>query len=98
MRAVLCKKLGSPDDLVVEELPDPTPGADEVLLGVRACGVNFPDLLLVRGKYQAQPALPFSPGGEFAGIVEAVGAAVVGFNPGDRICGNSGTGAFREKL
>jgi NADPH2:quinone reductase len=98
MRAVLCKKLGSPDDLVVEELPDPTPAADEVVVGVRACGVNFPDLLVVRGTYQVRPALPFSPGGEFAGVVEAVGAAVAGFRPGDRVCGHSGMGAYREKL
>ncbi|HEY2403148.1 MAG TPA: NADPH:quinone oxidoreductase family protein [Steroidobacteraceae bacterium] len=98
MRAVLCKTLGSPDDLVIEELADPVPAPDEVVVGVRACGINFPDLLMVAGKYQAKPPLPFSPGGEFSGVVETVGTAVVGVVVGDRVCGNSGSGAFREKL
>ena len=98
MRAVLCKALGSPAGLVVEDLPDPTPGAGEVVVAIHACGVNFPDLLLVQGKYQVQPSLPFSPGGEFAGEVEAVGAGVTGLSRGTRVCGSVGTGAFREKL
>lgn len=74
------------------------PADGEVVVAVRACGVNFPDLLVVQGKYQAQPPLPFSPGGDFCGVVETTGAQVVGFSPGDRVCGNVGTGAFREKI
>jgi NADPH2:quinone reductase len=98
MRAILCRKLGSPADLSVEHLPDPTPADDEVVVAVNTCGVNFPDLLVVQGKYQGKPPLPFSPGGEFAGLIEKVGSHVTGFSPGDRVCGNVGTGAFREKL
>jgi NADPH2:quinone reductase len=98
MRAVLCRKLGDPADLSVEDLPDPVPVAGEVIVGIHTCGVNFPDLLVVQGKYQAKPSLPFSPGGEFAGVVQQVGTDVVGISPGDRVCGNVGTGAFREKL
>ena len=98
MRAVICKKLGSPADLSVEELPDPMPAAGEVVVGIHSCGVNFPDLLVIQGKYQAKPPLPFSPGGEFAGVVQQVGPGVAGISPGDRVCGNVSTGAFREKL
>jgi len=98
VRAVLCTKLGSPQDLTIEEIAAPVPGADEVVVAVRACGVNFPDLLVVQGKYQAQPPLPFSPGGDFSGVVERTGARAADFSPGDRVCGNVGTGAFREKI
>lgn len=98
MRAVLCRKLGSPADLTVEELPDPIPAAGDVVVDIHVCGVNFPDLLVVQGKYQVKPPLPFSPGGEFAGVVQQVGTEVAAFSPGDRVCGNVGTGAFREKL
>jgi NADPH2:quinone reductase len=98
MHAVLCRKLGSPQDLTFEEIAAPVPLDDEVLVAVRACGVNFPDLLLVQGKYQAQPPLPFSPGGDFSAVVEKTGNGVVGFSPGDRVCANIGTGAFREKI
>jgi NADPH2:quinone reductase len=98
MRAVLCRKPGSPADLSVEDLPDPVPSAGEVVIDIHTCGVNFPDLLVVQGKYQAKPLLPFSPGGEFAGVVQQVGNDVIGISPGDRVCGNVSTGAFREKL
>jgi NADPH2:quinone reductase len=98
MRAVLCRKPGSPADLTVEDLPDPLPAADEVVVGIHSCGVNFPDLLVVQGKYQAKPPLPFSPGGEFSGVVQQVGTNVIGISPGDRVCGNVSFGAFREKL
>ena len=98
MRAVLCRKPGSPTDLTVEDLPDPMPAGDEVIVGIHTCGVNFPDLLTVQGKYQVKPALPFSPGGEFAGVVQTVGSHVTGITPGDNVCGNVGVGAFREKL
>jgi NADPH2:quinone reductase len=98
MRAVLCKKPGSPADLSIEELPDPIPAVGEVVVGIHSCGVNFPDLLVIQGKYQAKPPLPFSPGGEFAGVVQQVGPGVTGISPGDPVCGNVSTGAFREKL
>ena len=86
------------DSLVVDELPDPTPAAGQVVVGVRACGVNFPDLLVVQGKYQFKPPPPFSPGGEVAGVVESVGAGVEGLHPGDRVLAMSIWGGMAEKL
>ncbi|GIT47604.1 MAG: hypothetical protein Ct9H300mP13_4000 [Gammaproteobacteria bacterium] len=69
MKALLCKTIGGPDDLVVEEVSAPSLGPDEVRIEVHACGVNFPDVLMVQGKYQVKPELPFSPGLGVAGIL-----------------------------
>ena len=85
MRAVLCKAFGPPDALVVEDVPSPTPGPGQVVIGVAAAGVNFPDVLIIENKYQFKPPLPFSPGGEVAGIVRAVGPEVAAVRPGDRV-------------
>ena len=71
MKAVLCKAWGPPDSLVLETLPDLVPGAGEVVIDVKAAGVNFPDVLIIQNKYQAKPQLPFSPGSELAGVVNA---------------------------
>ena len=68
MKAVLCKELGLPDQLVVEEVASPSAGNGQVVVSVKACGVNFPDTLIIQGKYQFKPELPFSPGGEVAGV------------------------------
>ena len=76
MKAVLCKQFGPPESLVVEDLPSPVPGAGEVVVSMRAASLNFPDVLIIQNKYQAKPALPFSPGAEFSGVVSAVGAGV----------------------
>ena len=76
MKAVLCKQHGLPETLVVEEVPTPVPGAGQVLISVKACGVNFPDTLIIQNLYQFKPPLPFSPGGELSGIVKAVGEGV----------------------
>ena len=97
MKAVLCKTLGPPEALVVEEVPSPRPGPRQVLVSVRAAGVNFPDTLVIQGKYQLKPELPFSPGSEFAGLVKAVGAEVAGVRPGDRILAFAGWGGFAEE-
>ena len=70
MKAVLCKEFGPPEKLVLEEMPTPQPKPGEVLLEVHACGVNFPDVLMIQDKYQFKPPLPFSPGGEVSGVVE----------------------------
>jgi NADPH2:quinone reductase len=86
------------DSLVVEELPDPKPAAGQVLVGVRACGINFPDLLVVQGKYQFKPTPPFSPGGEVSGVVEAVGPGVEGLQPGTRVVAFGPYGGMAEKL
>jgi NADPH2:quinone reductase len=98
MKAVLCKAYGPPDSLVVEELPSPAPGRGEVLLAVRACGVNFPDVLIIQNKYQFKPPLPFSPGGEVAGIVKGLGEGVTGLAVGDRVIGSTGWGGFAEEV
>ncbi len=97
MKALLCRELGDPGQLVVEEVPDPKPGPGKVLIDVKAAGVNFPDLLLIQGKYQANPELPFTPGGECAGVVSAVGEGVTHLGEGDRVCGSMLLGGFAEK-
>lgn len=98
MKAIRCTAWGPPDDLVVEDLPEPVPGPGEVVVDVRAAGVNFPDLLTVQGKYQMRPALPFTPGNEFAGVVSVVGPGVERFAPGDAVIGFTRTGAFAERV
>ncbi len=98
MRAVLCKELGLPEKLVVEEVPSPTAGKGQVVLSVKACGVNFPDTLIIQGKYQFKPELPFSPGGEVAGVVKEVGEGVTSVKPGDRVIASGTWGGFAEEL
>ena len=98
MKALLCKTIGGPDDLVVEEVSAPSLGPDEVRIEVHACGVNFPDVLMVQGKYQVKPELPFSPGLEVAGDIAEIGSAVEGFNVGDRVIAMTGFGGMREEI
>jgi NADPH:quinone reductase len=98
MKAVLCKAFGPADTLAVEDVSDAAPGAGEVVLSVKAAGVNFPDVLMIENKYQVKPPLPFSPGGEAAGVVSQVGAGVVGVKTGDRVMAITGHGAFAEKV
>jgi NADPH2:quinone reductase len=98
MKAALCKSLDGPQGLVIEELAAPLPGPGEALIAVKAAALNFFDTLITRGKYQAKPALPFSPSAEVAGVVEAVGAGVSGVKPGDRVMAYLGWGGAREKI
>src|SRR5262245_13412040 len=98
MKALLCKSYGPPESLDVDDVPDPVPGAGEVVLAVKAAGVNFPDVLMIENKYQIKPPLPFSPGGEAAGIVSRVGSGVDGVKAGDRVMAITGHGAFAEKV
>jgi NADPH2:quinone reductase len=98
MKALLCTRIGTPDDLVLADLPDPVPGPGEVCVRVRAAALNFFDTLIIAGKYQTKPAFPFSPAAEFAGEVESVGAGVTAVRPGDRVVANIGFGAAREKV
>ncbi|WP_145190988.1 NADPH:quinone oxidoreductase family protein [Pseudomonas sp. URMO17WK12:I11] len=98
MKAVLCKTLGPAGNLVLEEVASPVPKHNEVLIDVQAAGVNFPDTLIIEGKYQFQPPLPFSPGGEAAGIVGAVGERAGRFKVGDRVMALTGWGAFAEQV
>ena len=97
MRAVLCEDWGEPETLKLGEAPSPVAGPGEVTLRVRAAGVNFADIVLVRGQYQEKPSLPFSPGLEGAGDVISVGEGVVGIAPGDRVMAVTGVGAFAEE-
>ncbi len=92
MKAVLCKALGMPESLVLEEVDDFKPGPGQVVIDVHACGVNFPDYLIIQGKYQSRPKLPFSPGGEVAGTINSVGEGVKGLAKGDRVLSFIGTG------
>ncbi|HSN99395.1 MAG TPA: NADPH:quinone oxidoreductase family protein [Candidatus Nanopelagicales bacterium] len=98
MKAVLCKELGPPERLVVEELPGLSAGKDQVVIEVHAASVNFPDLLIIEGKYQFKPPLPFSPGSEVAGVVKEVGAGVTGLRPGDRVIGSAIWGGYAEEV
>jgi len=98
MKAVLCKTLGPARDLVLEDVASPQPRKNEILLDVQAAGVNFPDTLIIEGKYQFQPPLPFSPGGEAAGVVAAVGEKADALKVGDRVMALTGWGAFAEQV
>ncbi|TXH50425.1 MAG: NADPH:quinone oxidoreductase family protein [Burkholderiaceae bacterium] len=98
MKALLCKTHGLPDTLVYEDAPDPTPGPGEVVIDMKAAGVNFPDVLIIQNKYQFKPELPFAPGAELAGVVSAVGEGVTNTRVGDRVIASTGWGAFAEKV
>ena len=98
MKAMLSRQVGGPETLTLEDLPDPRPDSGEVLLAVKACGVNYPDLLIIEDRYQFKPPRPFAPGGEVAGVIEAVGPGVEQFRPGDRVIGSSIAGGMAEKL
>jgi NADPH:quinone reductase len=96
MRAVVCRELGAGVTLI--DLPDPSPGPGEVVLRVTAAALNFFDTLIIEGRYQTRPELPFSPSGECAGVVEALGAGVEGFVVGERVVAYLGYGAARERV
>lgn len=96
MKALLCKAYGPPEALVLENVPAPKPGAGEVLIAVKAAGVNFPDVLIIENKYQFKPPLPFSPGAEVAGVVESVGEGVKDLKPGMRVLASVGWGGYAE--
>jgi len=96
MKAVLCRAFGPPSGLVLEDVPAPQPGPGEVLIRVAACAVNFADTLMIQGRYQTCPDLPFSPGGEVAGIVAALGSGVAGPPPGSGVLAMTSQGGFAE--
>jgi len=98
MKAVLCKEWGMPGTLVVEDVPSPKPGSGQVVVSVKACGVNFPDTLIIQGKYQFKPEMPFSPGGEVAGVIKEVGEGVTRVRPGDRVIAFNTWGGFAEEM
>jgi NADPH2:quinone reductase len=99
MKAVTCKEHGLPDHLeLVSDWAEPEVGEQDVLIDVQAAGLNFPDVLMIQGKYQYQPEMPFIPGGECAGVVTAVGAKVTRYKVGDKVLSAGGSGAFCEKI
>lgn len=98
MKAVLCKANGPAEDLVIEDVPAPELSGGEVIVDIRAAALNFPDVLMVQGKYQSQPDLPFSPGGEFAGCISAVADDVDDWQVGDEVFGGTGHGCFSQQI
>ncbi|HEX3596100.1 MAG TPA: NADPH:quinone oxidoreductase family protein [Polyangiaceae bacterium] len=98
MKAVLCKEYGPPSKLVLEDIPSEPTAGGQVKIRVRAAGVNFPDVLIIKGEYQFKPTPPFSPGAEVAGDVLEVGPGVTAFKPGDRVIGMCGWNGFREEV
>ena len=98
MKALLSREPGGPETLRLEDVPEPKPGAGELLVRVCACAINFPDVLIIEDKYQLKPARPFAPGGEIAGEVIAAGEAVSGWSPGDRLIAALGFGGLAEQV
>ena len=98
MRALLSKETGGPDTLTIGDLPDPVAGRGQVVIAVRACAVNYPDVLIIEDKYQFRPERPFAPGGEVAGVIDSIGDGVTGWAVGDRVVAVTGHGGMVEKL
>lgn len=98
MKALLSRAVGGPETLEIGELETPVPGKGELLVAVKACAINYPDVLIIEDRYQFKPQRPFAPGGEIAGVVEAVGEGVTSHRPGDRVIAMTGHGGLVEKL
>ena len=98
MKAVLSKVVGGPETLVVEDVPSPVAGPGQVVLSIKACGVNYPDVLIIQDMYQFKPARPFSPGGEVSGVIKDVGEGVTAVKPGDRVLASTGNGGMAEEI
>jgi NADPH2:quinone reductase len=98
MKAMIATRWGEPSELEYADVPDPEPGPGRVLVETRAVGCNFPDILMVQGKYQVKPPLPFSPGHEIAGVVRAVGVGVTRVRPGERVIANLEWGGYAERV
>ena len=98
MKALRSHAVGGPEALVLEDLPDPVPGRGQVVVAVRACSINFPDVLMIRDMYQFKPPRPFAPGGEIAGEICAIGEGVEGWAVGDRVVGTIGNGGLASRV
>jgi NADPH2:quinone reductase len=98
MKAVLSKVVGGPETLVVEDVPSPVAGPGQVVLSIKACGVNYPDVLIIQDMYQFKPARPFSPGGEVSGVIKAIGEGVTAVEVGDRVLASTGNGGMAEEI
>ncbi len=97
MKALLSRQPGGPETLVLEDIPEPVPGPGQVRVAVRACGVNFPDFLIIQDLYQFKPPRPFSPGSELAGVIDALGEGVAHLRAGDRVLMSPARGGMAEK-
>jgi NADPH2:quinone reductase len=98
MKAVLCNAFGPPESLVIEEVEPLKPGKGQIVISVKACGVNFPDTLIIQGKYQSKPPFPFIPGSEVAGVVKELGEGVDNFKVGREVIAFIGVGGFAEEV
>ncbi len=98
MKAIVCAQWGPPESLTLQDLPDLVAGPNEVLIDVKAAGLNFPDVLIIQNKYQFKPNLPFTPGSELSGVVLAVGEGVKHYKAGDKVIAFIGHGAFAEQV
>jgi NADPH2:quinone reductase len=98
MRALISKAPGGPETLLLAEVPDPSAGPGELLVRIHACAINYPDVLIIEDRYQFKPPRPFAPGGEVAGVVEAVGQGVSGWHIGDRLIAYHGHGGLAERI
>src|SRR6267154_2171732 len=98
MKAIVCKQYGPPDTLVLENLPPLKAGKGQVVISIKAAGVNFPDTLIIQNKYQFKPELPFSPGSECAGVVKEAGEGVTNVKPGNLVTALTTYGAFAEEI
>jgi NADPH:quinone reductase len=98
MRALLSTTTGGPDTLAMGELPDPVAGAGQIVIAIKACSINYPDVLIIEDRYQFKPERPFAPGGEVSGIVDSIGEGVSGFAVGDRVIALCGNGGLAEKV
>ena len=98
MKAYLAENWCEPEELVWKDIPDPVPNDDEALIDIKACGMNFPDMLLIAGKYQMRPKRPFSPGIEVAGVISAVGKNITKWKVGDKVMALSWLGGYAEKV
>jgi NADPH2:quinone reductase len=98
MKAMLCKEFGPPEMLVLSDIPSPKAAPGQIVITVKACGVNFPDVLIIENKYQFKPPLPFAPGAEIAGVVKELGEGVTRFKVGDRVIASVGNGGMQEEI
>src|SRR5580698_6498826 len=98
MKALLSKAVGGPDTLVLDELPSPEARPGQAVISVKACGVNYPDVLIIEDLYQFKPARPFAPGGEVSGVVKSLGEGVTHLKVGQRVLGNTGWGGMAEEM
>ena len=98
MKAVVCQAWGLPDTLVIQDLEDKTAGPGQVVIDIKAAGVNFPDVLIIQNKYQFKPELPFTPGSELSGVIKEIGAGVTQYKAGDKVIAFIGHGAFAQQV